>query len=286
MQVKNMGRGAGVLLMIITNAVYAGVDSGTSNNLYIVTGTTSGYRPHYDGLVTSSVMVAPWIWSQSVGFVAMQNFAPGTFKKTVKTHWVTDIPNAWFAALPYGHEELGNYSFAQVPVSYEVFYGEWASKIAPSGTVKYEDPTHTVYYGGDNTGRTIPLSGTATYAGRGMNGYHHTLSSNLLDGATLTVNFATAKLNGTLSNGTASTKTITFNNVGVNLATGEFNTSFGGTVTGTKQNNTSITGGTAKGHLFGHNGSTATGSFAGIVKFTEHVKYDTAVGGKQTGYSP
>lgn len=284
MQVKNIGLGVG-LSLILVSAVYAGVDSGTSNSSYIVTGSATGPVPHDGGLVTSSLTSTIWTWQFPVGFVGMQNLVPGTFKKTVKTHWVTDVPNTWLAAIPYGHIEVGNYSFSQVPVSYEVFYGEWASRYAATGTAKYEHTSHTVYYGGDNTGRTIPLSGTATYAARGMNGYNAS-SSNLLEDSTLTVNFATAKLNGTLINGTASTKTITFNNVTVNLATGEFNTSFGGTVTGTKQNNTSITGGTAKGHLFGHNGSTATGSFAGIVKFTEHVKYDTAVGGKQTGYSP
>ncbi|MDX7992183.1 transferrin-binding protein-like solute binding protein [Xenorhabdus sp. Reich] len=91
----------------------------------------------------------------------------------------------------YGDIEHQYIDVGQVPGT-EVYYGEWAQK-----TPDKSDVTHTVFYTGKDVTTNLPNGGTATYTVKGLSQYS---GNNLLNG-TLTANFDTKKLDGTLSNG-------------------------------------------------------------------------------------
>ena len=87
------------------------------------------------------------------------------------------------------HSGMGVFNFAKVSNA-NVYFGEWSQ----TGTTG--DSSRTVYYVGDDTGTSVPTSGTATYSVAGINDYS---GSNLMSG-TFTANFGTNSLTGSLSN--------------------------------------------------------------------------------------
>lgn len=179
-------------------------------------------------------------------------------------------PSTW----PIDHSGLGVWAFKQIGTQ-DVYFGEWNKEGTTQGSKVAN--THTVFYVGSNTSST-PTSGTATYSIEGINNYNRNTASaqyNLLSGS-LNVTYGsgtTGKFSGSLTGGTADTKTITFTNIGINASNGKFGTAIGGSVTGTNQSNVSIGSGTVDGQFF----NTAT-SLAGFAKFSDR-KYDTAFGG-------
>ena len=107
----------------------------------------------------------------------------------------------------------------------------------------------------------LPTSGTATYAVKGINN-HVAHNTDVLQG-TLTANFGTNRLNGTLSRSGLS---IAINNAEIKTAQASFS--------GAAKANGSVNG-TTNGHFYGNQGA----ALAGIAKFNGHSHLDTAFGG-------
>ncbi|RTZ14617.1 hypothetical protein EJ063_14970 [Vibrio aquaticus] len=144
------------------------------------------------------------------------------------------------------------YVFSQV-AGQDIWFGEWSS-----GSSNGQANDRAVYYVGDDTGTTVPTSGSATYTVAGIN-----------NGATLagqfTADFAAQKLNGSLSN---SNLAIHLYNNNINAATAEFS--------GTAVAN-GLKIGQSQGHFFG-----ADAAFlAGFAKFAGDSTLDTAFGGSK-----
>ncbi|MEJ8630378.1 hypothetical protein P0F65_12030 [Sphingomonas sp. I4] len=93
------------------------------------------------------------------------------------------------------HSSYGDFRFARVG-SADLWFGEWSQ----TGNATAGD--HTVYYVGNTSGTTVPTSGTATYAVKGISDYGNT---GALTG-TLTANFGSGT-SGTLSGSLANSST-------------------------------------------------------------------------------
>jgi len=160
------------------------------------------------------------------------------------------------------HSRYGDFRFAQVG-SADLWFGEWSQ----TGNASAGD--HTVYYVGNTSGTTVPTSGTATYAVKGISDY---ANKGVLTG-TLTANFGSGTsgtLRGSLSN--AST------GAGVNIGTATIRTdaTFSGfAATATQSGAVVASGGAVNGRFFGANAA----ALAGTVKFNSARQHDTAFGG-------
>ncbi|BCL71669.1 hypothetical protein TUMSATVNIG1_36350 [Vibrio nigripulchritudo] len=154
------------------------------------------------------------------------------------------------------HSTTSQYNFASV-ASQDVWFGEWYEGSRDSGYAN-----RAVFYVGDNTGTTVPTTGTATYSVAGVNKFN---GSNKLSG-TFTANFGTQKLTGSINNASLT--------VGVNANINASTAAFNGTATATTGGAT--TNGTSQGHFFGANAS----ALAGIATFTNK-DLDTAFGGSK-----
>ncbi|WP_289286563.1 Slam-dependent surface lipoprotein [Methylophaga sp. UBA3991] len=154
------------------------------------------------------------------------------------------------AMMPPSHSALGYFDFAKVSGE-EVYFGEWSQ----NGTTN--DPTRVVYYSGDDTGTTMPTTGTAAYTVKGINNYN---GSNLLTG-TLNANFGTDNLSGSMSR--------TGLSIAINASIDSSDASFSGDALAN-----SSTMGTTEGHFYGADAA----ALAGIAKFSNR-DYDTAFGG-------
>ena len=159
------------------------------------------------------------------------------------------------------HSKYGDFRFAQVG-SADLWFGEWSQ----TGSATAGD--HTVYYVGNTSGTTVPTSGTATYAVKGISDY---ANKGVLTG-TLTANFASGSsgtLRGSLSN--AST------GAGVNIGTARINgaTFSGANAVATQSGTTVASGGAVTGRFFGADAA----ALAGIVQFSGARQHDTAFGG-------
>lgn len=164
------------------------------------------------------------------------------------------------SSLPTDHSTLGVFHFAKVGSS-DVWFGEW------SQTASASDGTHTVYYVGDSTGTTVPTSGSATYAVKGVSDYGN---NGLLSGA-FAANFTTGTLRGVISNATSGYAV----NIGV-ASINAANASFSGTGASASVSGASVaSGGTVTGNFYGANAA----SLAGAASFGNHSVYDTAFGG-------
>ena len=94
--------------------------------------------------------------------------------------------------IPASHKKMGVFNFAKVSGA-DVYFGEWSEK------GKFKDGTHTVYYAGDDKGTTVPTSGSATYAVKGISNY---ASKGVLSGTFFaTFSGSGGSLEGSLSNG-------------------------------------------------------------------------------------
>lgn len=163
--------------------------------------------------------------------------------------------------MPANHSNLGHYALSKASgglIGDKVYFGEWSQ----SGNVN--DGTHTVYYAGDNKTTNMPTTGQATYTVNGINNY---TQNGLLTG-TFNANFATNKLNGSISNNAMT--------LGVNADINRAAASFAGTATATPAGAAAVSG-NANGHFFGNNAA----QLAGIAKFNNNRQLDTAFGGKK-----
>lgn len=92
-----------------------------------------------------------------------------------------------------GHGGIGAFNFAKVGAG-DVWFGEWSQDFNGNGNDR------AVYYVGNNANTTLPASGTASYAVKGVNKFS---GSNQLTGD-FTADFGAQKLTGNLANSSLS----------------------------------------------------------------------------------
>lgn len=286
MQFQNTSLLVLLSLGLMTTA-QAGVDGLSTNVQNIAVGTAEAGASvpgnHQGGSVALSVQAAPAERYRSyMGVTTLQTLASAftaagssNSNQTVAVSGadnlnlkVSSIP---VSAMPASHSFLGNFNFAQVLETSgnvgnlpNTYFGEWWG-----GADSVNGTTHTVYYAGDNTARSVPTSGTAVYTVAGVN------NGTGLAGK-FNVNFNDQEITaGSLTGGTGATKTITISNVGFDAPTGLISSSaYGGSVSATNQANSTIGSGTLTGHFFGEGAST----LGAVVEFNDQ-KYNTAIGG-------
>lgn len=217
-------------------------ESGQSYFGDITVGGTTSTSPDHPGTVG-----APGVGVTAFYGGAMVSFSSLTSMVSADGNGIYTITPAM---MPPSHAALGYFDFAKVSGE-EVYFGEWSQ----NGTTS--DPTRVVYYSGDDTGTTMPTTGTAAYTVKGINNYN---GSNLLTG-TLNANFGTGNLSGTMSR--------TGLSIAINASINSADASFSGAAVA---NSSAI--GTSEGHFYGADAA----ALAGIAKFANR-DYDTAFGG-------
>lgn len=231
----------------VAQAAIVGQSSDTTQ-LRVGTSTING-GPHSAG--------HPGVSVQATGLSNLVDFA-GLQASVPPVNGVTTINSPTDA--PENHSNLGLFNFAKVG-SNDLYFGEW------SQTSNVADGTHTVYYVGDNTGTTVPTTGTATYAMKGISSY---AANGPLTG-TFTANFGASTLSGSIAS--ASTGyAVDIGSVGISGANIASTTS---NATATQASTTLASGGTVSGQFFGANAA----ALAGLVTFGGNSQYDTAFGG-------
>jgi hypothetical protein len=161
---------------------------------------------------------------------------------------------------PTNHSTMGVFNFAKVGTN-NLYFGEW------SQTSDVSDGTHTVYYVGDNTGTTVPTTGSATYSVQGISDY---AGNGGLTG-TFTANFGASTLSGSIAN--ASTGyAVNIGSVGIS---GANIASLTNDATATQASTVLASGGEVSGQFFG----ASAAALAGLVTFGGNSQYDTAFGG-------
>ena len=172
------------------------------------------------------------------------------------------------SSAPTNHSTMGVFHFAKVSGA-DVYFGEW------SQTGKFRDNTHTVYYAGDDSGTTVPTSGSATYAVKGISNYG---SRGLLSGTFLaTFSGSGGSLIGSLSNGKSGADRYSLDIGYVNTAGALLYGSGAKATYGSNQslNSGVVTDGVVRGRFFGANAR----ALAGMVSFKDNRQFDTAFGG-------
>ena len=165
--------------------------------------------------------------------------------------------------MPASHKDMGVFNFAKVSGA-NVYFGEW------SQTGKFRDSTHTVYYAGDDSGTTVPTSGSATYAVKGISNYG---SKGVLSGTFFaTFSGSDGSLEGSLSNGKSGADRYSLDIGTVDI--------LGATLSGngakfTYGNEPAVPNGVVRGRFFGANAK----ALAGIATFNGNRQFNTAFGG-------
>ncbi|MGO1070465.1 Slam-dependent surface lipoprotein [Lysobacter sp. CA199] len=235
-------------LAVLTAAMIAGganaaVVGDQSDNTYVEAGVSVvNAGPHVAG--RPGIGVYTMGTSQKVDFQGLQLFAAPD---------ANGVSNLSQPITPPSHSGMGVFHFAKI-AGQNVYFGEWSKDAA--GT-----DSHTVYYAGDNTGTTVPGSGTATYTVAGLSQYN---GSNKLNG-TLTANFGAGQLSGSLSNGSLTV------DIGTAAISG---TGFSGSGASASVGGSTVASGGVSGQFFGANAA----ALAGVTRFDDRL-YDTAFGG-------
>ena len=170
--------------------------------------------------------------------------------------------------MPSSHKDMGVFNFAKVSGA-DVYFGEW------SKTSNVADGSHTVYYAGDDSGTTVPTSGSATYAVKGISNYG---SRGLLSGTFYaTFSGSSGSLEGSLSNGKSGADRYSLDIGYVNTAGAILYGSGAKATYGSNQslNSGVVTNGVVRGRFFGANAR----ALAGMVNFKDNRQFDTAFGG-------
>lgn len=214
----------------VANANFVGSQS-DNTNVEVGESTVNG-GPHVAG--RAGIGVASMGLTKKVDFQALTAYG----SQSNGIHTITG-----------GHGGLGTFNFAKVGAG-DVWFGEWSDGTSSNSN-------RAVYYVGDSSNTTLPASGTATYAVKGVNQYN---GSNHLTGS-FTANFNTNILSGNIANSNLK--------VGVNAVINATTASFAGQA---KANDSTI--GFTQGHFFGADAA----ALAGFAKFTDS-NLNTAFGG-------
>lgn len=240
----------GLGLSGIAQAEYVGAASNTTN-IQVGQSTVNG-GPHVAG--KAGVSVASLGAANFVDFAGISAYA--STSSTSPTVYTLD----YSTAAPTDHSNMGHFNFAKVGSS-DIWFGEW------SQTSSASDGTHSVYYVGDNTGTTVPTSGTATYAVSGISNFG---SNGLLSG-TFAADFAAGTLRGAVSNA-SSGYAVNIGTATIDASTAAFS---GSGATATVSGGSVASGGAVSGNFYG----AGAASLAGIASFGSSSVYNTAFGG-------
>lgn len=231
-------------LLSVSALSQAAVIGAESDDDYVVVGTSNvPFGPHTAGL--------PGVGVYTTGLSAIVDFA-GLSNYSSVSNGVYTL-NAPIDVDEPDHSGMGVFNFAKVSNA-NVYFGEWSQ----TGTTG--DSSRTVYYVGDDTGTSVPTSGTATYSVTGVNDYS---GSNLMSGS-FDVNFGTNELDGYVENA----------NFGIEVDGSISGAAISGSAVAYDAVGDLETGGTLSGHFFGNNAA----ALAGIATFSNR-DYDTAFGG-------
>ena len=252
---------AGLAVALFTGHAHAGVvgDSSDYSNVKAGASSVSG-GPHVKGRPGIGVRTLRGGVNARVDFQGLTPYAP------TDSHGVSSIIDPSIA--PASHKGMGVFNFAKVSGA-DVYFGEW------SQTGKLKDGTHTVYYAGDDSGTTVPASGSATYAVKGISNYG---SKGVLSGTFYaTFSGSGGSLIGSLSNGKSGADRYSLDIGYVNTAGALLYGSGAKATYGSNQslNSGVVTNGVVRGRFFGANAR----ALAGMVTFSGNRQFDTAFGG-------
>lgn len=224
-----------VLTTTFSFAAHANYVGTKNDNINIEVGeSTVNGGPHVAGRAGIGI-AAMGSTQQKVDFQALSAYAQ---------------PTNGIHSLSMGHGGIGAFNFAKVGTS-DVWFGEWSQDFNGNGNDR------AVYYVGNSTNTTVPVSGTASYAIKGVNKFS---GSNQLTGD-FTANFGTQKLTGSLANSALSVS------IDADIVTST--AAFSGTALAN-----GVVFGNSEGHFFGADAA----SLAGIATFANR-QLDTAFGG-------
>ena len=238
----------------MAGAAHAQVVGESSDTKVKIAASTVVGGPHSAGKV--GINVPSMLTDQYIDFQGLQTTL-GT-----DANGVTSFVNTTQATTD--HSKYGRFDYAKVG-SYDVYYGEWSQ----TGSAAAGD--HTVYYGGTGatTDASVPTSGTATYAIKGISNYAG--SGAQLTG-NFTANFGAGTVTGSIQNASLKVDIGTADIIGSQIA--GLGTA---TASNTSTNATLASGGDVSGQFFG----SAAQALAGIATFAGSNQYNTAFGGSQ-----
>ena len=257
---------AALAVALFAGPAHAGVIGEASYSNVKVGASTVPSRPH-----SPHKLGRPGIKAMSLegkvrrnGFVDFQGLQA---ELPADSHGVSTVRyNARY--MPSTHEKMGVFNFAKVSGA-DVYFGEW------SQTSNVADGSHTVYYAGDTSGTTVPTSGTASYAVKGISNYG---SRGVLSGTFYaTFSGSSGSLEGSLSNGKSGADRYSLDIGYVNTAGALLYGSGAKATYGSNQslNSGVVTNGVVRGRFFGANAR----ALAGLVSFKDNRQFDTAFGG-------
>jgi len=237
----------GVALLSLSGNAHADVASKQSQCcLIVVGGSEAPYANDLEGAGVPAVGVSAYDGGARITFNDLK--ALTSADKNGVSRINTSTPSAKGA--------LGDFNFKQVS-NQQVYFGEWSQEGLKN------DPSRSVYYAGDSSGRVIPTT-PVTYAVQGISNYS---GANLMSGElTATFGSAVSGLTGSLANNSLKVEINAINN-GVWFD--------GGAKAIDPATNALLSSGWTKGSFFG---AGKTASLAGIAYFSNR-DFDVAFGG-------
>ena len=247
---------AALAAALFAGYAHAGVDGKSSDDKKVEAGasTVSG-GPHVKGLPGIGLIGNKQLPKGIVDFYGLTAYA------RPDSHGVSSL--TYPSSAPTDHSKMGVFHFAKVSGA-DVYFGEW------SQTSSVTDGSHTVYYAGDTSGTTVPTSGSASYAVKGISNY----AANSVMTGTFFATFTGAGglLYGTLSNNkTHQNYSIALGNVAINR-NGTFS---GAKASATYSGQPLVNSGKVNGRFFGAGAK----ALAGLITFAGNRQWDTAFGG-------
>ena len=260
---------AALAAALFTGPAHAGIVGDSSDDKKVVEGASTvdavdpndptkkrhikGQRP---GIATASIDI-----KKPVDFATLEVYAryARSYSNGVSTL-------RYGPGMPSSHKDMGVFHFAKVSGA-DVYFGEWSEK------GKFKDGTHTVYYAGDDKGTTVPTSGVANYAVKGISDYGN---KGLLSG-TFEADFMGGFVTGSLSNGKSGADKFSLDIGDVDILGTLLSGDTAKVTYGSNQslNSGVVTGGVVRGRFFGANAK----ALAGIATFKDNRQFNTAFGG-------
>ena len=253
---------AALAAVLFTGPAHAGVVGNSSDDSKIEIGASNipsrPHSPHQPGRPGSKAKSLDEALKERNGFVDFQGLQ---VEARPDSHGVSTV--RYNSYLPPSHKKIGVFHFAKVSGA-DVYFGEW------SQTGKFKDGTHTVYYAGDDKGTTMPTSGGATYAVKGISNYG---SKGVLSGTFFaTFSGSGGSLQGSLSNGKSGADRYSLD-IGTVDILGALLSGNGAKFT--YGNEPAVPNGVVRGRFFGANAK----ALAGIATFNGNRQFNTAFGG-------
>ena len=247
---------AALAAALFAGPAHAGVVSDSSDKSEVEVGESAVSRPpHVTGRPGIGLVNNEQLPKGIVDFQGLTAYAPAD------SHGVSSL--TYPSSAPTDHSKMGVFNFAKVSGA-DVYFGEW------SQTGKFKDSTHTVYYAGDDSGTTVPTSGSANYAVKGISNY---ASKGVLSGTFFaTFSGSGGSLQGSLSNGKSGADRYSLDIGDVDIL-GTLLSGNGAKFT--YGNEPAVPNGVVRGRFFGANAK----ALAGIATFKDNRQFNTAFGG-------